>query len=55
LHIAGVSEVVGALVWSGGVKEQADSVPKLVDRAGGDLSEQRLELGEHLLNRVPVG
>ena len=37
-----------------GVEELADGVPESVAGAGGSASEHRLQLGEHLLDRVQV-
>jgi len=42
------------LLWGEGVEETADGGPKAVYCALGGLSEERLELGEGVLDRVEV-
>ena len=47
--------VVGTLGGRAGFEEAADDGPELVLGPGGGLAQQRLELGEQLLDRVHVG
>jgi len=42
-------------MWREGVEEGADALPCVFDGALGGFSEQQLELGEDLLDRVEVG
>lgn len=53
-NIAGVGEVAGTFGWGEGSEELADSVPEGFDGARGGGSEERLELGESVLDRVQV-
>ena len=50
-----MGEVVGAFGGGEGVESVADGVPEAVDGAGCGGAQQRLELGEGLLDRVQVG
>jgi hypothetical protein len=47
-------EVVGAFAWRHGGEEAADGRPELVPRARRGLAQQRLKLGEQLLDRVEI-
>jgi hypothetical protein len=49
-----IREIVGAFFGCECVEQSCDAVPKAVDGALGGLSQQRLELGEELLNRIEV-
>jgi hypothetical protein len=53
--IAAVGEVVGAFGGRHGGEEAADGGPELVFGARGCLAQERLELGEQLLDQVEVG
>jgi hypothetical protein len=50
-----VGEVVGAFGGSEGVEQLADGVPERLDGARRGGAQQRLELGEGVLDRVQVG
>jgi hypothetical protein len=52
--IAAVAEVVGAFGWRVGCEEAADAGPELVPGPGGGLAQERLELGEQLLDRLQI-
>ena len=45
-----MAEIVGAFVGLEALEQRADGGPQGVDGAGGRLAEQRLELGEQLLD-----
>jgi hypothetical protein len=49
-----VSEIVPALLWREVIKVLADGVPECFLGAGGGFSEQLLQLGEELLDRVEI-
>jgi hypothetical protein len=50
-----VVEIAGAFGWRDGGEEAADGRPELVLGARRNLAQQRLKLGEQLLDRVQVG
>ena len=54
-NIAGVGEVVGAFGRGEGVERLAEGVPEGRDGSLGGGSQQGLELGEDLLDRVQIG
>ena len=49
-----MAEVVGTLGWRVGFQEAADGRPELGLGPGRGLAQQRLELGEELLDRVQI-
>jgi hypothetical protein len=49
------AEAVVAFRWREGVGDAADGGPETLDGALGGLSQERLELGEGVLDRVEVG
>jgi hypothetical protein len=49
--ISGASEVVGTFLRREAIKQVSERIPKTRDGARGKLSEQRLQLGEGLLDR----
>ena len=53
--VHGGSEVVGALGRRERVEASADDGPEVIDGAGGGLAQERLELGDGVLDRVEVG
>lgn len=53
--ISGIGEIVGAFLRREAFEDVAEGVPEGGDSPGGDLAEQRLELGEGLLDRVEIG
>ena len=53
-RIAGIFEIVAALGWREGVQQGSDNVPELLTRSRRSLSQECLQLGEQLLNRVEV-
>jgi hypothetical protein len=53
--ISGGGEVIGASLWREGVNAGGDSAAELVERSGCGLAQQRLELGEGVLDRVELG
>ena len=53
--VATVAEAVGAFVGIKALEESADGGPQGASSAGGRLAQQRLILGEQLLDRVEVG
>jgi predicted GNAT family N-acyltransferase len=50
-----VVEIAGAFGWGDGGEEAADGRPELLLGPRRGLAQQRLELGEQLLDRVEVG
>ena len=54
LRRAGIFEVVAALGWRECVEQRSDHVPEFVTGTRCSLSQQRLQLGEHLLDRVEI-
>src|SRR5881275_3246821 len=52
--VSGRGEVVGALGGRESVDEAPDGGPKALDGAFGRLAQERLQLGESILNRVEV-
>jgi len=48
-------EIVGAFFGREGVEELTDGGADRIDGSGGSLSEQMLELGKDLFDRVQVG
>jgi len=53
--IAQIFEIVGAFLGCEGIKKLADCCANRVDGSRGSLSEQVLELGKELFDRVQVG
>jgi hypothetical protein len=53
--IASGSEVVGALGGCEGIEDGADAIPESADSAFRGLAQERLQLGEGVLDRVEVG
>ena len=54
-NIARVDEVIGALGRREGVEPAADGAPEVVDAWRPGAAEQRLQLGEDLLDRIEIG
>src|ERR1044072_6480570 len=50
-----MSEIVPAFPWREIIKMSADSVPECFLGAGGGFSEQFLQLGKEVLDRVEIG
>ena len=55
LYVSGVSEVIAAFLWREAIEQVANRVPEVIDGSLGGFSEERLELGEYLFDRVEVG
>ncbi len=53
-RITGIFEVVAALGWRECAEKRSDHVPEFVTATRCSLSQQRLQLGEHLLNRIEI-
>ena len=53
--VSSIAEVVGTFRRREGVKKSGNSVPEAFDGTLGGFSEQGLELGEELLDRIKVG
>ena len=53
--VVAVVEIAGAFGWRDGGEEVADGRPELVPGARRGLTQQCLELGEQLLDRVQIG
>jgi hypothetical protein len=54
-NVAGVFEVVVALVWGEIAEGFADRSPGVVEGSGARLSHEAFEFGEDLLDRIEVG
>jgi hypothetical protein len=54
-RIAAVEEIVAAFVRAEGVDQVAGGGPERLAAAGGGLAQERLELGEELLNGFRSG
>ena len=55
LDVSGVSEVIAAFLWREAIEQVANRVPEVIDGSLGGFSEERLEFGEYLFDRVEVG
>ena len=53
--ISGGGEVIGAFMRGEGANAGGDSAVELDERSGCGLAQQRLELGESILDRVELG
>jgi hypothetical protein len=51
---ATVADVVAAFLRAESLQQAADSGPQRLAAAGGSFAQQCLELGEELLDRVPI-
>ena len=54
-NISVVGEVVGAFVRAEAGERVTEGIPKSGDGSGGDLSQERFELGEGLLDGIEIG
>ena len=55
LDVSGVSEVIAAFLWREAIEQVANRVPEVIDGSLGGFSEERLEFGGYLFDRVEVG
>jgi hypothetical protein len=53
-RIAGIFEVIAALGWRVCAEQRSDDVPEILARGRRSRSQQRLQLGEQLLNWVEI-
>src|ERR1700761_5701747 len=53
--IACVSEIVGAFLWREAIEQRTDPAPGGFDSALCGLAQQRLKLGEDLLDGIEIG
>src|SRR3569833_1545530 len=51
----GIDKEVAAFCWREELGDATDSLPQILDRALGGFAQERLVLGESLLDRVQVG
>lgn len=55
LDVSGVFEVIAAFLRREAIEQVANRVPEVIDGSLGGFSEERLEFGEYLFDRVEVG